>query len=154
MDRRYGRPVERNREGTPIMTPEQTALIKTSFKQLPTEAAAELFYTRLFELAPQLRGMFKSDMKAQEVKLMTMLAAVVEGLDRIESLLPTVRDLGARHAGYGATPEHFDIVGEALLWTLEKGLGETFTEEVKEAWTETYCLLSSVMIQAAGRKAA
>ena len=98
--------------------------------------------------------MFKSDMKVQEAKLMIMLAAVVEGLDEIESLLPTVRDLGARHGGYGVTPEHYDMVGETLLWTLEKGLGKTFTEDVKAAWTEAYCLLSSVMIQAAGRKAA
>ena len=113
------------------------------------ETAAELFYHRLFELDPELRHLFRSEMKGQGQRLMHMVATAVHKLDDLESLVPVVRKLGIRHRIYGVEPSHYDTVGEALLWTLEQGLGEDFTHEVADAWAETYGLLSGVMQEAA-----
>ena len=133
------------------MTPHQIELVQTSFaKVLPIAAtAADLFYGRLFEIAPQVRRMFPDDLSEQKKKLMAMLGTVVAGLNRVDTLLPAVRALGRRHAGYGVTVEHYAPVGAALLWTLEKGLGEAFTAEVREAWAAAYGVLSQTMIDAA-----
>ena len=130
------------------MTPKQVALVQASFiKVAPIAgAAADLFYDRLFETAPDVRRMFPNDLAEQKKKLMTMLGAAVAGLARPDVLLPTVRALGARHAGYGVKAEHFAPVGAALIWTLEQGLGEAFTAEVKAAWIEVYGVLSYTMI--------
>ncbi|UYN95003.1 MAG: hypothetical protein KIT25_23805 [Enhydrobacter sp.] len=133
------------------MTPDQIRLVQSSFATVAPIAAtaADLFYGRLFEIAPQVRAMFPDDLSEQKKKLMAMLGTVVAGLNRIETLLPAVRALGQRHAGYGVKAEHFAPVGAALLWTLEQGLGEAFTPEVKEAWTIAYGVLSQTMIDAA-----
>jgi len=133
------------------VTPHQIELVQTSFaKVLPIAAtAADLFYGRLFEIAPQVRRMFPDDLSEQKKKLMAMLGTVVAGLNRVDTLLPAVRALGRRHAGYGVTVEHYAPVGAALLWTLEKGLGEAFTAEVREAWAAAYGVLSQTMIDAA-----
>ncbi len=136
------------------MTPDQISLVQKSFEIVPAEIAADLFYARLFELDPSLRPLFKGDMKAQGAKLMDMIAVAVRGLSNLDRIVPAVQDLGVRHSGYGVTPDHYDTVGSALLWTLEKGLGEQFTDDVQEAWTAAYILLSSTMIDAAERKAA
>lgn len=136
------------------MTPKQITLIQESFRNVPPEAAAELFYDRLFTLDPSLRRLFVGDMREQGRKLMSMITIVVNGLMDLEPLLPTVRTLGARHAGYGVKPEHYDTVGDALLWTLAQGLGDDFTDDVRQAWADAYGLLSSTMIQAAMPKAA
>jgi hemoglobin-like flavoprotein len=133
------------------MTPQQVMLVKQSFAQVApiAETAAELFYGRLFELDPSLRPMFRGDMKEQGRKLMQTLAVVVSGLERLEKLLPAVEALGRRHAGYGVKDEHYATVAAALLWTLEQGLGDGFTPEVREAWTTAYLALAGVMQQAA-----
>jgi hemoglobin-like flavoprotein len=133
------------------MSPEKIALVRNSWqKVLPIkDAAAELFYGRLFELDPSLRGMFKGDMTEQGRKLMTMINMVVSSLDNLDPLLERVEDLGRRHVGYGVTDAHYDTVGSALLWTLDKGLGEHFTPATKDAWTQAYGTLASVMKQAA-----
>lgn len=136
------------------MTPNQISLVQKSFGIVPAEIAAELFYARLFELDPSLRSLFKGDMKVQGRKLMDMIAVAVRGLNNLEAIVPAVQDLGVRHAGYGVTPDHYETVGSALLWTLEKGLGEQFTDDVRVAWTDAYTLLSTTMIDAAERKAA
>lgn len=132
------------------MTPHQIKLVQNSFAQVApiSTIAADLFYGRLFEIAPSVRRMFPQDMVQQKMKLMTMLGVVVNGLSKIDALLPAVRALGKRHAGYDVHPEHFAPVGAALIWTLEQGLGDDFTPEVKEAWTTAYGVLSSVMIEA------
>ncbi|MEM7224200.1 MAG: globin family protein [Pseudomonadota bacterium] len=135
------------------MTPEQTALIQRTFRSVPRAAAAEMFYARLFELDPSLRPLFRGDLKRQGDKLMAVLAVAVEGLGNIEAILPTVESLGARHAGYGVTSDHYEVVGRALLQTLEKSLGQGFTADVKNAWSEAYGLLSTTMIRAAGQGA-
>jgi hemoglobin-like flavoprotein len=132
------------------MNTSDIALVKDSFRQvLPiADQAAALFYARLFELDPQLRHLFRGDMVEQGRELMAMIATAVASLERIDTLVPAVRQLGARHAGYGVTEEHYGTVGAALLWTLEKGLGPGFTPAVREAWTTTYSLLANTMIEA------
>ena len=133
------------------MTPKQIILIQTSFEQvLPiADTAAELFYGRLFELDPSLRPLFRGNMAEQGRKLMTTLKVVVNGLQRLEALVPAVQTLGQRHAGYGVKDEHYQTVGAALLWTLEQGLGEAFTPEIKDAWATAYTILAEVMKAAA-----
>jgi hemoglobin-like flavoprotein len=130
-----------------MLTETQKTLVQSSFANVApiSEQAADLFYGRLFELDPSLRALFKSDLKEQKKKLMQMLAAAVRGLDDLGALVPVVRDLGARHGGYGVKDEHYDTVAEALLWTLEKGLGDAFTPETKDAWIAVYGVLSSTM---------
>ena len=132
------------------MTPEEINLVRATFAQvvpIRTQAAA-LFYERLFEIAPQVKPLFKGDMQAQGAMLMSAIALVVNGLDRLEAVLPQVESLARRHVGYGVEESHYAVVGEALLWTLEKGLGAAFTPEVKAAWASAYGLLSGAMIEA------
>jgi hemoglobin-like flavoprotein len=83
-----------------------------------------------------------------------MLTAAVKGLDRLDQLVPVVQELGRRHAAYGVTDAHYDTVGTALLWTLEKGLGEAFAPEVEQAWAAVYGLLATTMREAAHQVAA
>ena len=136
------------------MTPHQIKLVQTSFAQVAPIAgiAADLFYGRLFEIAPQLRRMFPENLAEQKKKLMAMLATVVNGLAKLDTLMPAVRALGKRHAGYGVYEEHFAPVGAALLWTLGQGLGDGFTAEVKDAWVTAYGVLSRTMIDAANEE--
>ena len=137
------------------MTPAQITAVKESFaKVVPIQdAAARIFYNRLFELDPSLKPLFRNDMTAQGQKLMSKLATAVDGLDNLDSILPDIRALGSRHCGYGVKRSHYDTVGAALIWTLEQGLGDDFTEETKEAWVTVYGLLSSAMIEAGGNAA-
>jgi hemoglobin-like flavoprotein len=134
-----------------MLTKTQKTLVQESFAAVVPIAddAAALFYRRLFELDPSLERMFRGDMTEQRRKLMQMLTAAVKGLDRLDQLVPVVEDLGRRHAGYGVADAHYDTVGAALLWTLEKGLGSAFTVEVKDAWIAVYGLLAGTMKNAA-----
>ena len=139
------------------MTPQDVKLVQDSFaKVAPISAkAAELFYGRLFEIAPQVRAMFPDDMTEQRKKLMATLAIVVNGLANLEAILPAASALAKRHVDYGAQAAHYPVVGEALLWTLEKGLGSAWTPPVAAAWTAAYTTLSGFMIsEAYGQKAA
>ncbi|TWT31084.1 Flavohemoprotein [Posidoniimonas corsicana] len=138
------------------MTPEQINLVQTTWDKVAPNAdqVAVLFYDRLFEIAPEVKPLFKSDMTEQGRKLMQMLAVAVNGLPRLESIVPAVQQMGVRHIEYDVKPEHYDSVGEALLWTLEQGLGDAFTPEVKRAWTDTYVTLATVMKDAAAAKVA
>jgi nitric oxide dioxygenase len=130
----------------------QIELVQSSFKQVAAmpETVAELFYGRLFEIAPAVRALFAhSDMKQQGRKLMQMISTAVNSLKNIGAIVPAVKQLGARHVMYGVTNEMYDVVGQALLWTLEQGLGNAFTEEVKDAWTAVYVLLAETAIAGA-----
>lgn len=133
------------------MTPDQVKLVQQSFsKVVPiADQAAILFYDRLFETAPQVKAMFPADMTEQRKKLIAMLAAVVNGLGDLPSILPAASALAKRHVAYGAKAEHYPVVGAALLWTLEKGLGEAWTPDVAAAWTAAYGTLSGFMISEA-----
>ena len=137
------------------MTPEKIELVKSSWAKVApiSEQAAELFYGKLFELNPEFKSLFKSDMKEQGRKLMAMLNTAVNSLDKLEAIVPAVQDMGRRHVGYGVKDEDYDTVGEALIWTLEQGLGEAFTAEVKEAWLDTYTLVATTMKTAAAQAA-
>jgi len=133
------------------MTPDQVKLVQQSFSKVApiSEQAAVLFYDRLFEVAPSVRAMFPNDMTEQRKKLMATLAVVVGGLTNLEAVLPAASALAKRHVSYGAKPEHYPVVGGALLWTLEKGLGAAWTPEVAAAWTAAYGTLSGYMISEA-----
>src|SRR6266403_3704971 len=126
------------------MTPDQVKLVQQSFAKVApiADQAAVMFYNRLFEIAPQVKAMFPADMTEQCKKLMAMLAAVVKGLGNLETVLPAASALAKRHVSYGAKARHYPVVGAALLWTLEKGLGDGWTPEVAEAWTDAYDWLS------------
>src|SRR5215207_6791095 len=129
------------------MNGEQVRLVQESFKKVApiADAAATLFYGRLFDLDPALESLFKGDMVEQGRKLMQMIGVAVKSLDRLEQVLPAVCALGARHAGYGVREKDYDTVGRALIWALKKGLGDDFTPEVEAAWAEVYAALAGVM---------
>ena len=138
------------------MTEDDKQLVRDSWaKVMPiSDKAAELFYNRLFELDPSLRPLFRSDMMEQGRKLMGMITTAVNGLDRLDEIIPAVRALGKRHSGYGVTDDHYDTVATALLWTLECGLGDAFTADTRNAWIKTYTLLATTMKEAATEPAA
>lgn len=138
------------------MNPRQIGLLKASWdKVFPiADKAAELFYGKLFELDPELKSLFKGDMSEQGRKLMTMIDTVVKSLDNLEAVVPAIQASGKRHVDYGVKDEHYATVGEALIWTLGAGLGDDFTDEVKEAWVAAYTVLSTTMIDAAHSVAA
>jgi hemoglobin-like flavoprotein len=129
------------------MKSEQIVLVQSSWEKVKpiSETAAALFYGRLFELDPSLKPLFKAPIEEQGRKLMGMITIAVNGLDRLEALVPAVQELGARHVGYGVKDHHYDTVGAALLWTLEQGLGPDFTPEIREAWSQTYSVLADTM---------
>jgi hemoglobin-like flavoprotein len=136
------------------MTPEQKRLVRDTWKQVApvADAAAGMFYRRLFKIDPTTRKLFRAtDMVAQRKKLLQTLAFAIGGLDDLGVLVSKVEDLGRRHAGYGVTDAQYDSVGAALLWTLEQSLGPAWTPPVAAAWIEVYHLLSGIMRDAAAR---
>lgn len=137
------------------MTPAQIKLVQDSFQKVAPIApqAADIFYSRLFEIAPEVRPMFPDDMSNQKDKLMGMLGTAVSNLHQVETIIPAVQELGRKHVNYGVTEAHYKPVGEALIYTLEKGLGDDFTPEVKDAWVTTYTTLEGVMTAAAAEVA-
>jgi len=139
------------------MTPQQVDLVQSSFAKIApiAETAAALFYSRLFEIAPQTKSLFHADMAEQGRKLMTTLAVVVNGLRNLDAILPAAKALAVKHVAYGVTATDYKPVGEALIWTLGQGLGPDFTPEVKDAWLSAYGALSGAMIaEAYGKEAA
>jgi len=132
------------------MDTKQIELVQASFEKVRpiADQAAELFYNRLFEIAPHYRHMFKNNMQKQGAMLMSTLGLAVGSLNDLEKILPAVRALGQRHAGYGVTAEDYQPVAEAFLWTLEQAFGKDFTPELKEAWVAAYTILAGVMIEA------
>ncbi len=133
------------------MTPQQIDLVKASWAQLqPSQAAtADLFYGRLFELAPDTRPLFKRDIHAQGLMLTHTLGVVVAGLDRLDTVVPLAQQLARQHVGYGVQARHYDSVGTALIWTLAQSLGTAFTPALRQAWADAYALLAGAMKAAA-----
>lgn len=133
------------------MTPDQIHLLRRSFAKVEphAEIAALAFYRRLFELAPQVRPLFKNDIESQAAKLMEMIALAVSLTDRPESMGGDLRDLGARHLDYGTEDAHYAVVGAALLDMLAEVLGEDFTPATRAAWTEFFGLISTKMLEGA-----
>jgi hemoglobin-like flavoprotein len=135
------------------MTNEQRQLVRESFQQIQPVAdlAGELLYQRLFKIDPALRNLFKPDFRQQGRKLMQMIALIVSNLDRPDFPGETVEELGRRHARFGVQDEHYETVGAALLWTLERCLAGAFTSEVRAAWLVLYVRLADTMKRAAAQ---
>lgn len=133
------------------MTPNQIAMVQASFSKVApiADVAAGLFYGKLFEIASEVRALFKGDMAEQGKKLMGTLAVVVSGLTDLPAILPAASRLAKHHVSYGVEPSHYAPVGMALLWTLEKGLGDDWTPDLADAWTAAYGTLSGYMIEQA-----
>jgi len=138
------------------MTPEEINLVKISWAKVEpiAETAAELFYGKLFELDPEVKSMFKGNMTEQGKKLMGMLTTAVNALDKLDTIVPALQNMGRRHVDYGVKDEQYDTVGEALIWTLSTGLKDDFTDETKEAWIKVYTLVADTMKAAAAEAAA
>ena len=130
------------------MTPDQVKAVQDSFAKVApiAEQAAALFYGRLFETAPAVKPLFRGDMAEQGRKLMATLAVVVNGLGNLEAVLPAASALAKRHVAYGVEAADYASVGEALLWTLERGLHAQWTPELAAAWGAAYGVLSDFMI--------
>ncbi len=136
------------------MTPTDLQIVRDTWtKVLPiADQAAVLFYDRLFNIAPDVKPLFAgTDMAAQRGKLLAALSLAVQKLSDTDALVPVLEELGRGHVGYGVKDEHYDAVGSALLWTLEKGLGADFTEEARAAWAGVYGLVSTTMRRAANQ---
>jgi hemoglobin-like flavoprotein len=138
------------------MTPEQAHIIKLTFAQVmrDRDRVGRMFYDRLFSIAPEVKPLFRGDIAEQSRKLMDTLALAVGMLRDMPTLVITLEGLARRHVGYGVKDEHYDKVGEALLWTLEKGLGDAFTAQVRDAWTALYVAVARIMRAAAKGKPA
>jgi hemoglobin-like flavoprotein len=130
-----------------MLTVEEKNLVQSSFQDVVpiAQEVGETFYARLFEIAPEVKPLFKEDIKSQSKKLMQMISYAVTSLDNLEVLVPQVKELGNRHVGYGVSSEHYGLVAQALLWTLEKYLGDKFDEATKGAWTKVYTILAETM---------
>ncbi|ADZ72014.1 globin family protein [Polymorphum gilvum] len=138
------------------MTPEQIRLVQQNFEALKPAAdeAMATFYRRLFVLAPDVRPLFRADIRSQERKLAEALTAVVDMLSSLQLILPDIEALAKRHVAYGVRERHYRAAGEALLFTLEVHLGEDFTPQVRKAWQSAYAVLSDIMIAGAEYRAA
>lgn len=138
-----------------MLSAHQIDLIQDSFAAVVpiTDHVASVFYTRLFQLAPDTRPLFKGDMQEQGRKLFLTLATIVDALDRLDTIVPTARELAVRHIGYGARPHHYGHVGTALLDTLRSELGAQFDADTESAWSAAYAILSGAMLDAATAKA-
>lgn len=138
------------------LTPAKITLCRESWAKVEPIAddAATLFYGNLFEADPALQALFKGDMKEQGKKLMQMITAAVSLLDKLDELVPVVEKLAVRHVDYGVKDEHYATVGGALIKTLGQGLGDDFTDDVKDAWLAAYTVLSTTMINAANAEVA
>lgn len=132
------------------MTSTQIQLVQQSWEKIKPQGqlAAELFYQKLFETAPQVRHLFKQDISEHAGKLASMLTYVVSRLDKLDTVIDDVRKLAIRHNQYGAKPEHYAVVGQCLIATLEVGFNKEWNDELKEAWVTAYGILSDAMIEA------
>jgi nitric oxide dioxygenase len=139
-----------------MITETQIAHVQSSFAHvLPmAETAGLLFYERIFTLAPGTRSLFGDDIAVQAVRTMAAVKTAVDGLGNLDDVAPFLVRLGARHVRYGVRPEHFDVVGAALLWTLEQGLGDRFTPPVREAWAAAWNVIASAMLSGMRQAAA
>ena len=133
------------------MNPDQAILLRESWSVVaPTaDELAVRFYAHLFEIDDSAARLFAGvDMNAQRTKLLHALKLVVVSADDMERLLPALAALGKRHADYGIEDRHFDSVGEALIWALSDVLGDAFSAAVRDAWSQAYSLIASVMRRA------
>ena len=133
------------------LTARQNRLVRESFESLReySDSVVLLFYGRLFELAPQTRGMFKIGMPEQASKLMATLTTLVDSLDRLEELRQDLADLGRRHADYKVEPAHYQLLVTALMWAFGQALDLEFDRETRDAWERLLGAVSAIMIEGA-----
>ncbi|HEY0651648.1 MAG TPA: globin family protein [Chryseosolibacter sp.] len=131
------------------MNPQQIQLVKETwgFVIVKSDEAGQLFYSRLFEVAPGVRHLFKGDVKEQSRKLMSMVTYVIAKLDKLDTILAEIKSLAQRHNKYGARKEHYAVVGECLIYTLKTGLGDRWNAKTEAAWLAVYSILSNAMIE-------
>ena len=133
------------------MTTDQTKLVKNSWKKLrniKAETIGDLFYTKLFLDHPRLKKMFPSQMDQQNKKLVDMLSYIVSKMDDFGVIKKDIEALAIRHEEYGTKPEHYEMIGSALIWTLEKAIGKDWNKKLGEAWIACYSLIAQTMITA------
>ena len=131
-------------------TPDNVRIRRTWAKAAAAgDLVGQIFYAKLFEIAPTTRAMFPDVMDDQARKLLQTLNWIIDHLDNADALVPAAQNLAVRHVRFGVTAEHYPAVGEALLATLRQGLGTEFDEEDEAAWMRIYAQLSGVMISAA-----
>ncbi len=133
------------------MTPQEIQLVKRTFEMvLPlADTFALIFYDRFFFLEPEIRSLFRTDMALQREKLITMLALIVRGLDQPENFVEELKQMGLRHASYRVEPEHYLVMIQAIVWSLNESLGEMVTEEVFAAWEKALNIISDIMLEGA-----
>jgi hemoglobin-like flavoprotein len=132
-----------------VITTRHRIIIVSSFVKVAAEKRfATMFYERLFELDPTLRTLFKVDIEDQGHKLTQVLTTIIRGLGQVQTLTPVVQELGRRHTSYGVKHQDYQTVGEALIWSLEKALGDEYTPRVKEAWLTLYTYLANIAMEA------
>lgn len=131
--------------------PENIRTIRDSFAaiRLSDQEAGLVFYNRLFEVAPGVRPLFPASLEDQSEKLFKTLKILVASLDRLDTVVPVLQDLGRRHTAYGAKPEHYAVVGSTLIWTLREALGEAFTPAVEQDWLQLFAVASAAMLRGA-----
>src|SRR5258705_10704342 len=136
------------------MTPEQVDIIRKSFDAMWSMRGdiAELRYSRFFELAPDAKDLFRSDMERQRVKLMDMIAALVASLDQRALFQSLATQSGRQHARFGVRPSHYDALGEPLMWSLERKFAASFTPELRASWTALYAAVKVEMLRAGAHR--
>lgn len=136
------------------LTPAQIQLVKQTwsiFRSIDSSLVGDVFYGKLFLESPSLRRMFPKQMDEQYKKLINMLSIMVARLDHIDELSADIAVMAERHVQYGVKPEHYPLVGKALLWALKNGLGKDWNEDVRDAWQKCYDVLAGIMISASSR---
>ena len=135
------------------MTAQQIALVQRTwklFRDINPQVIGDVFYSKLFTDVPSVKKLFKNPMGSQYKKLIDMISMIVGRLQEIDAVKNDIREMGKRHVHYGVKPEHYNAVGDALLWTLQQGLGADWNTEVEEAWSVCYKMLADTMIAASG----
>lgn len=131
-------------------------MVKSSwgpFRRIDPKLVGDVFYSKLFMEHPGLRRLFPKDMDEQYQKLLAMVNLIVGRLNQLDKLTDDISSMARRHVSYGVKAEHYAAVGNALLWTLEQGMGKDWIPEVQQAWMSCYTILSDTMINASYPKA-
>jgi hemoglobin-like flavoprotein len=115
----------------------------------------DVFYSRLFAAAPSVEPLFAHvDLKRQKSMLLAALVLLRKSLRDLDAVVPTLRNLGARHVAYGALPEHYPVVGAVLLTSMAEIAGPAWTQEYQDAWSEAYGIVAGVMREGAASELA
>lgn len=131
--------------------------LETSFDLVAPrgEELVEIFYARLFDVAPAVIPLFAStDIKRQQAMLLAALVLLRKSLRDLDAVVPTLRQLGARHVGYGARPEHYPVVGDVLIAAMAEVAGDAWGPRFAQAWGEAFAVVAGVMLEGAGERIA